>query len=100
MPGQTRSESGIEESVFLSPEEQFQSEGQEKDQGASPALRRSNRKRKSTALVTDMTKNSGSKKKKGSSPVTVRTDDPGKSMPRLPRTPRGRLVPWPQPLNE
>ena len=89
MPGQTRSESGIEESVFLSPEKQFQNEGQEKDQGASPALRRSNRKRKSTASATDMTKNSGSKKKKGSSAVTVRTEEPGRSMPKLPRTPQG-----------
>ena len=35
-----------------------------KDQGASPVLRRANRKRKSTASYTDMSKGSGSKKKK------------------------------------
>ena len=78
-----------EELVFLSPEESFPEEKQE-DQGASPVLRRSNRKRKSTASVSmsmsDMPKNSGSKKKK-ESPGKPSESDPGKSMPKIPRTP-------------
>ena len=67
--------------AFLSPEEEFE------DTGASPALtlRRSNRKRKSVSSET-MSKGSGSKKKKAS---PGKQDDPGKSMPRIPRTPQG-----------
>ena len=72
--------------VFLSPEEEFESDRTVEDQGASPTLplRRSNRKRKSTA--DDMSKNSASKKKKAS-PGPGR-DDPGRSLPRIPRTPQ------------
>ena len=86
MPFVVRSDSENEneaELVFLSPEEEvgpIQKPGG--DQGASPVLRRSNRKRKSAVYCEDMSKNSGSKKKKGSSP------DPGKSMPKIPRTPQ------------
>ena len=88
----TRSDSDTEGQAFLSPEEQFEVEGTargaDKDQGASPILRRSTRKRKSTASVTDMSKNSGSKKKKPSSPANSRAEDPCKSMPKIPRTPQ------------
>ena len=86
MPFVVRSDSENEaELVFLSPEEEPESERPpQADQGASPVLRRSNRKRKSITTYgnTDMSKNSGSKKKKGASP------DPGKSMPKIPRTPQ------------
>ena len=87
MPFVVRSDSENEneaELVFLSPEEDPPKEGrtQPQDQGASPVLRRSNRKRKSTTSYSDMSKNSSSKKKKGSSP------DPGRSMPKIPRTPQ------------
>ena len=83
MPFVVRSDSENEaELVFLSPEEEFsRPTGAEAkgDQGASPVLRRSNRKRKSTTVYCEkeMTKNSG-KKKKSASP------DPGKSMPKFP----------------
>ena len=53
-----------------------------KDGGASPNLRRSSRKRKSISVVNGMSKNSASKKKKNS-------PDPGRSMPKIPRTPQG-----------
>ena len=82
MPFVVRSDSENEaELVFLSPDEEPRP--QQGDQGASPVLRRSNRKRKSTAAYseTDMSKSSSSKKKKSS-------PDPGKSMPRIPRTPQ------------
>ena len=46
-------------------------------------LRRSNRKRKFVSAIEDMSKSSGTKKKKASSP------DTSKSMPKLPRTPMG-----------
>ena len=88
MPFVVRSDSENEneaELVFLSPDEEpvKKPAAAAADQGASPVLRRSNRKRKSTASFcdSDMSKNSGSKKKKSS-------PDPGKSMPRIPRTPQ------------
>ena len=76
-------ESG-DELVFLSPEsepEQEQEQDQKRqDTGASPQLRRSTRKRKSTIGEKSMTKGSSSKKKKTS---------PNKSpnMPKVPRSP-------------
>ena len=83
MPFVVRSDSENEaELVFLSPEEEPPTRPEARDQGASPILRRSNRKRKSVTY-SDMTKNSGTKKKKTASP------DPAKSMPRIPRTPQG-----------
>ena len=86
MPFVVRSDSENEaELVFLSPkEESVQVRKAQADQGASPVLRRSNRKRKSTTTYpTGMSKGSGSKKKKaGTSP------DPCKSMPKIPRTPQ------------
>ena len=75
-----------EEAVFLTPEEGTRKKGEAGDQGASPVLRRSNRKRKSVTL--DMTKGSSSKKKKNSSPKN-KVSSPEKSMPKLPRTPQG-----------
>ena len=92
MPFVVRSDSENEneaELVFLSPEEEVGPLHSAKgDQGASPVLRRSNRKRK-LAIYNDseMSKNSGSKKKKGSSP------DPGRSMPKIPRTPQPQGTP-------
>ena len=86
MPFVVRSDSENEaELVFLSPDEEVRPAKTQVDQGGSPVLRRSNRKRKSTAAYSDseMSKNSGSKKKKGSS-----SPDPGKSMPKIPRTPQ------------
>ena len=70
------------EVVFLSPPEEF-TPRQTTDQGGSPTLpRRSNRKRKSVTVQQEMSKGvgSGSKKKKSS---------PDKSMPKVPRTPKG-----------
>ena len=90
MPFVVRSDSENEheaELVFLSPDEEpGPPPGAQQDQGASPILRRSNRKRKSTAAYSesDMSKNSGSKKKKGSSPEVL------KSMPKIPRTPQAQ----------
>ena len=75
------SESEGDDLEFLSPEESFKDKDKG-DQGASPTLRRSSRKRKSVSVPTNMSKNSASKKKKSS-------PDPGKSMPRIPRTPQG-----------
>ena len=73
--------------MFLSPEEELSSKKSPvKDQGASPVLRRSNRKRKSTAPVSDMTKGSSNKKKRNS--PAKQESDPGRSMPRIPRTPQ------------
>ena len=84
MPFVVRSDSENEaELVFLSPEEDPPTRPEPKDQGASPVLRRSNRKRKSVTCSSDISKSSGSKKKKTTSP------DPTKSMPKLPRTPQG-----------
>ena len=97
MPFVVRSDSENEheaELVFLSPQEEpdkpdkpskAQEQGQAADQGASPILRRSNRKRKSTTTFAgeDMSKSSSSKKKKGSSPEVG-------NMPKLPRTPQGQ----------
>ena len=75
------------EVVFLTPDEDEApvKKGTEVDQGASPVLRRSTRKRKSVTVVQDMSKGSGSKKKKCSSPKAA---SPGKDMPKLPRTPQ------------
>ena len=84
VPPMSDSESEGDDVVFLSPEETAEDleEANKKDQGASPTLRRSSRKRKSVIVQGNMSKNSASKKKKGS-------PDPGKSMPRIPRTPQG-----------
>ena len=75
------SEGDGDDLAFLSPEESF--DQQAHDQGASPTLRRSNRKRKSVSVPGNMSKTSTTKKKKNS------PDNPGKSMPRIPRTPQG-----------
>ena len=93
MPFVVRSDSENEneaELVFLSPDEEPVKKPTAADQGASPVLRRSNRKRKSTASFcdSDMSKNSGSKKKKNSPGRPQDSSDPGKSMPRIPRTPQ------------
>ena len=83
------SESETDDLVFLSPDESVGEDeaGKTKDQGASPTLlRRSNRKRKSVTVLGSMSKNSATKKKKNS-------PDPGKSMPRIPRTPQGNKSP-------
>ena len=61
--------------VFLSPDE---SPAKSEDQGASSVFKRSNRKRKSVSAAQDMSKGSSSKKKKCS---------PGKTMPKVTRTP-------------
>ena len=95
MPFVVRSDSENEneaELVFLSPEEEPprpKTTQVQADQGASPVLRRSNRKRKSTAAYSDseMSRNSGSKKKKGSSPEV------NKTMPKIPRTPQAQEQP-------
>ena len=85
MPNEEETEA--DELVFLSPEEDFHDAeaDKDKDQGASPVLRRSNRKRKSVA--SEMTKGSGTKKKKNSSPKQDK--ESSKGMPKLPRTPQG-----------
>ena len=75
-------ESG-DELVFLSPEEGPTPEKQGQSQGASPQLRRSSRKRKSVAGP-DMSKGSGSKKKRNS---TGNKKTPPKEMPRVTRSP-------------
>ena len=85
------------ELVFLSPEEEPEpckndKKASTEDQGASPVLRRSNRKRKSVSFVQDMSKGSGSKKKKTSPPKKQppsQEADQASSMPKLPRTPQG-----------
>ena len=91
---ESRSESETEELAFLSPDEEVTvlQDKQQEDQGASPALRRSNRKRKSVSILPEeMSKGSGSKKKKSSPKVpSPRQENPGKSMPRIPRTPQGQ----------
>ena len=79
--------------VFLSPDES----PPPKDQGASPQLRRSNRKRKSVSVAQGMSRGSSSKKKKSSpskvpSPKStpkgpVTGDNSGSSMPKVTRTP-------------
>ena len=74
------------EVVFLSPDE-----SPPKDQGASPQLRRSNRKRKSVT-VQDMSKGSSSKKKKNSPVKRVIASPKGQTnneenMPKVTRTP-------------
>ena len=82
----TEDDNDIEDLVFLSPEESFPEKSPAKDQGASPVLRCSNRKRKSTsASVTDMTKGSGTKKKKTS---PAKENDPGKYMAKIRRFPQ------------
>ena len=78
--------------IFLSPDESPQKE--ENSQGASPQLRRSNRKRKSVTTVRDMSKGVGSSsKKKKNSPKTKQNspkDSSNKNMPKVPRTsPKG-----------
>ena len=70
------SEEEGEDLVFLSPDE-----SPVKDQGASPTLRRSNRKRKSVTTTQDMSKSSSSKKKKCSPNKVPDT------MPKTTRTP-------------
>ena len=96
MPFVVRSDSENEaELVFLSPDEEPVPKNNDKkapseDQGASPVLRRSNRKRKSVTTVQEMSKNSGSKKKKTVSP------DPTKAMPKIPRTPQQGQAQEPQ----
>ena len=76
----TSEEEEGEDLVFLSPEESPAKK--DEDQGASPVLRRSNRKRKSVSAAQDMSKNSSSKKKKCSPKGT----EP-KTMPKVTRTP-------------
>ena len=76
------SDSG-DELVFLSPEEEFEPE--EPDTGASPRLRRSSRKRKSTAAVPEMSKGSCSKKKRNL--TGGKQTPPPKEMPKTARTP-------------
>ena len=82
----TGTDSEPDDLAFLSPDESptERKKGPEatKDGGASPTLRRSSRKRKSISVANGMSKNSASKKKKNS-------PDPGRSMPRIPRTPQG-----------
>ena len=74
-----------EDAVFLSPERDHP-EQDKPDQGASPQLRRSTCKRKSTAGGDeDMTKGSNSKKKKSSPP----------KMPKVPRSPAAGAAPQP-----
>ena len=81
----TGSEDEGDDVIFLSPDESPQKSN---DQGASPQLRRSNRKRKSVSTAQDMTRGSGSKKKK-CSPIKATTPNSsqGKAMPKVPRTP-------------
>ena len=98
MPFVVRSDSENEaELVFLSPDEEVRpTKNNQTDQGGSPVLRRSNRKRKSTTQYneSEMTKNSGSKKKKSSSSPD---HNPGTSMPRIPRTPQQGQDKMPEP---
>ena len=74
--------------VFLSPDESPTKEG---DQGASPVLRRSNRKRNSVSAAVSvggaaMSKGSSSKKKK---PSTQEEEQAGaKNMPKVVRSPQ------------
>ena len=90
----TDSEGDNEEVVFLSPDE---SPPKNQDPGASPKLRRSSRKRKSVS--NDMSKGSGSKKKK-TSPIKA-TEEQVKNMPRVARSPQGTQRPQAeQPLAE
>ena len=63
--------------VFLSPDE-----SPPKDQGASPQLRRSSRKRKSVQVVQDMSKGSSSKKKKA---VRIRISKTPQTVQACPR---------------
>ena len=93
MPFVVRSDSENEaELVFLSPEEEIRPpKNDPPDQGASPVLRRSNRKRKSVTAYSDndMSKGSGTMKKKCSPPKqTPPKENPEESMPKLPRTPQ------------
>ena len=94
MPFVVRSDSENEaELVFLSPDEEpVPRKSDREDQGASPVLRRSNRKRKSVSSVQDMSKGSGSKKKKTSPPKKQpppQEAEQAGNMPKLPRTPQG-----------
>ena len=73
-------DSESDEQEFLSPEAERRRPV--KDQGASPTLRRSSRKRKSVSGQAGMSKGSSSKKKKAST-------TPPKSMPKVPRSPQG-----------
>ena len=101
MPFVVRSDSENEneaELVFLSPDEEVgprHSASAKEDQGASPVLRRSNRKRKSVVRGdTDMSRGSGSKKKKGSptktpdKDMTARTPKAGSSQPPTNNVPK------------
>ena len=65
--------------VFLSP-----GESPDREQGPFSNLRRSTRKRKSVGA---MSKNSAKKKKGTGSPQSK--EDPGRPMPKIPRTPQG-----------
>ena len=85
----TASDSDGDEAVFLSPLEEATA-AEVPDQGASPTLRRSTRKRKSTSAFPDMTKGSSTKKKKKTPPSERVTSDPGKAMPKIPRTPQAQ----------
>ena len=85
MPFVVRSDSENEaELVFLSPEEEVGPIHSTGDQGASPVRCVGRTARGSPRLPTVRQKcqKTSSKKKKGSSP------DPGKSMPKIPRTPQ------------
>ena len=76
--------------VFLTPEETAKSKRVEEDQGASPVLRRSNRKRKSVMVDQDMGFNSKEKKCSPGKQSPLK-DNTCKAMPRIPRTPSQRL---------
>ena len=75
--------------IFLSPDES-PPKSKDNDPGASPVLRRSNRKRKSVSAANcpppggEMSKGSSAKKKKAS---PSKAEEPGKAMPKIPRTP-------------
>ena len=82
------SEEEGDEVVFLSPDESPPKKAPNEDQGASPQVRRSNRKRKSVSLVQDMSKGSSSKKKR-SSPNKNRTEEsPASKQDSVPKTTR------------
>ena len=86
---QAGSDEECDDVVFLSLDES----PPKKDQGASPQLRRSSKKRKSVSVIPDMSKGSSSKKKKNSpvktkAPVSLRDSaNSNKSMPKMARTP-------------
>ena len=73
--------------MFLSPEGEPAPE--QPEAGASPKLRRSSRKRKSTVIEPDMPRSSGTKKKRHSTGNKQTSPEQTKEMPKLPRTPAG-----------